>query len=187
MSNLISPIKDRKSPLAFDKKPVSPEVMNTLFEAARWSASAFNEQPWRFVYAHKANTAEFDRILQCLGESNQVWAKQAGVLMIAAASFAFLRNDRQNKHSRYDLGQAVAQLSIQATSMGLALHQMAGFSAEKAEESLLIPGDFEAVTAIALGYPGKVGDLPEELIRRANAPRTRNEIELFAFENRWKV
>lgn len=185
MSALLKEIQDRKSPLAFEPKSLSDEQLETLWNAARWSASSYNEQPWRFVYAKRENEEEFNRILNCLLPGNQEWAQNASVLMIACSSNHFNHNGKENRHAKYDLGQAVSSLSLQATNMGLVLRQMGGFSPQAAQEQLAIPENYEAVTAIALGYEGRIDDLPENLQARSKNERKRNEIKSFAFEGTW--
>ncbi|MEP1890864.1 MAG: nitroreductase family protein, partial [Cyclobacteriaceae bacterium] len=115
--HLLPSITNRWSPRSFSDKPVSEETLQTLFEAARWAASSMNEQPWRFVYAHKGES-EYEAIAKALYDGNK-WAEQAPVLIIAAAKQTFSRNGKTNGSALYDLGLAVGNLSIQATEEGL--------------------------------------------------------------------
>jgi nitroreductase len=176
----------RWSPRAFDPhRLVEPEKLRSVMEAARWAPSSFNEQPWRFVVATREEPEAFARMLSCLVEQNQAWARHAPVLMIACASPVLSRNGKPNRHALYDLGQAVAFLTLEATALGLHLHQMAGFFPEKAREAFEIPQPFEAVSMIVMGYLGDPNSLPEDLRRRELTPTTRKPITDFVFAGRW--
>lgn len=178
-------IRDRWSPRAFSPASVSEADLRALLEAARWAPSCFNEQPWRFLVARREDEAGFARLLSCLVEANQVWAKHAGALMITVASTTFAHNGRPNRHAWHDVGLAAAQLSAQATALGLAVHQMAGFLPDQARERCGIPEGFEAVTALAIGHPGDPAGLPDELRERELAPRARRPQAEFAFTATW--
>lgn len=174
----------RWSPRAFADRPVAPDVLRSLWEAARWAASSANQQPWSFIVATKDDPQEFGRMRGCLVEGNQVWAKQAPVLMVSVAA-KFDRDNDPNPHAWYDVGQAVADLSVQATALGLFVHQMAGILPDKIRELYQIPDSHEPVTGIALGYPGTPEQLSDKLRQREIAPRTRKPIEEFIFAGRW--
>ncbi|NEQ38395.1 MAG: nitroreductase family protein [Okeania sp. SIO3I5] len=174
-------LKKRWSSLAFIDKKVEAEVLLSLLEAARWSPSSFNEQPWSFIVATKENPAEYDRLLSCLAEGNQPWASLAPVLMLSVAKLSFDRNNKPNRHAFHDVGLAVASLTFQATEMGLRVRQMAGFDVDKARELYKISEQYEPVTAIALGYPGEPDILPESLRERELSPRSRKPISSFVF------
>jgi len=179
-------LRRRWSPRAFDSnKPVEPEKLRSCFEAARWAPSSFNEQPWSFIVATRDKPEEYAKLLECLAEKNQSWAGKAPVLMIGVATLVWSRNGKPNRHAFYDLGQAVAHLTVEATDQGLYLHQKAGFSPDKARETYAIPPTAEAVVAIALGYLGDPGSLPEDLRQRESTPGTRKSITDFVFEGRW--
>jgi nitroreductase len=172
-------LQQRWSPLAFSKKPITPETIASLLEAARWTASCFNEQPWQFIVATQEKPEEFNKLLSCIVEANQVWAKNAPVLMIAVAKMNFEKNGNPNRHAFYDVGAAVCSLTVQATSVGLFVHQMAGFDVEKTREVYQIPSGYEPTTAIAIGYPGDPQSLPEEYQQREFAPRQRKPQDTF--------
>jgi len=174
----------RWSPRAFSERPVAPDVLRSLWEAARWAPSSANLQPWSFIVATRDNTQEFARMLECLMEGNQVWAKQSPVLMISVAAKLDRDND-PNPHAWHDVGQAVADLSVQATALGLFVHQMAGILPDKIRELYQIPDSHEPVTGIALGYPGTPEQLPDKLRQREIAPRIRKPIGEFVFAGRW--
>jgi nitroreductase len=174
----------RWSPRAFADRPVAPDILKSLWEAARWAPSSANEQPWSFIVATRDDQEEFSRMLGCLVEGNQIWAKQAPVLMVSVA--ARLDRDKDpNAHAWYDVGQAVADLSVQATALGLFVHQMAGILPDKIRELYQIPDSHEPVTGLALGYPGAPEQLPDKLRQRETAPRTRKPISEFVFTGRW--
>lgn len=176
---------NRWSPRMFDSRPVDLTTLGSLLEAARWSPSSRNEQPWRFVLATQQDREAFERILSVLNESNQRWAKDAPVLFIGVAKSTFDHNGNQNAYAWYDLGQALAHLSVQATAAGLHLHQMGGFNKELARERLHIPADHEPVVAVALGYLGDLSQLPEDLRQRESAARTRKPLQTLVFEGEW--
>lgn len=178
-------IRRRWSARAFSEKLMGDAELRSLLEAARWAASCFNEQPWRFIVARRDDRAEFDRLLSCLGESNQRWAKGAAVLMLSVASEGFARNGKRNRHALHDVGLAAAQLTLQATALGLAVHQMAGFSSERARELFAIPEGFEPVAAIAIGYPGDPDGLPDDLRERELGGRSRKPQSELAFAGTW--
>ncbi len=178
-------LRRRWSPRAFADRAVEPEKLRILLEAARWAPSSFNEQPWSFIVATHENRVEYERLLSCLVEGNQRWAKTAPVLMLSVAKLAFERTGKPNRHAFHDVGLAVENLVIQATALGLIVHQMAGFDVEKAREQFQIPEGVEPVAAIALGYPGDLENLPEPLRERERAPRTRKPLEEFVFSGHW--
>jgi nitroreductase len=178
-------IRLRWSPRAFSDRPVEPEKLRSLLEAARWAPSSFNEQPWAYLLATREDPKEFARLLSVLMEGNIVWTQRAPVLMLSVAKLNFERNDRPNRHAFHDVGLATANLITQATAMGLYVHQMAGFHVEKARELFAIPKGWEPVAAIALGYPGEPDSLPGSLRDRELAPRTRKPLKEFVFAGRW--
>lgn len=145
-------IKERFSPYAFTDKSIKEEDIKTLFEAAGKAASAFNEQPWRFIYALKEDEEAFKNIHECLVEGNQGWTAGVGALVITVVSKNFAQNGNENTVAKHDLGLAVGNLTVQASAMGIHIHQMAGIIPQNAIDKLNIPEGFEPVTAIALGY-----------------------------------
>ena len=185
----IYPIHDvlerRWSPRAFADRAVEAEKLRSLFEAARWTASSMNEQPWSFILACRTHAEDFEKAAACLMPMNRAWAQNAPVLVFAIAKKAFSKNDQPNRVAVYDLGQAAANLVMQATSLGLSVHQMAGIDVQKVRDTYGVPAEFEPVTAMAIGYPGDPESLPEELRRREVAPRTRRPHEQFVFSHKW--
>jgi nitroreductase len=178
-------IKERRSPLAYSERSVGCEELRSLLEAARWAASSYNQQPWHFIVATKEDPREYERLLGCIVPANALWAASAPVLMLSVAKLTYDSNGAPNRHALYDVGQATANLAIQATALGLALHQMGGFDMERARKEFSIPEGYEPVAAIAVGYPGDPASLPESLRARASAPRTRRELREFVFTGRW--
>lgn len=182
---LHDPIQRRWSPRAFADRPVTEEHVIILLEAARWASSCFNEQPWRFIVATKAAPEEYERMLSCLVEGNQTWAKSAPVLLLTIAKTTFDHSGNVNAHAWHDVGLAVGNLVIQATTLGLSVHQMAGILPDRIRELYGVPAGFEPVTALALGYAGDPTLLPEELRQRECAPRTRKPLTAFVFRRQW--
>jgi nitroreductase len=178
-------IRRRWSPRAFSNRPVEREKLLSVLEAARWAPSSFNGQPWSFLVATRDDSPEFERMLSCLVPQNQAWAKEAAVLMIAVAKTHFEHNGKPNRHAWYDTGQAVAFLTLQATALDLGVHQMAGFSADKARELYAIPETAEPATAVALGYTGDPNSLDDKLRERELAPGNRKPLKEFVFTRRW--
>ena len=179
-------IKHRWSPRAFADKPVEPGKLRSLFEAARWAASSYNEQPWRFIVATKQDPAGFDKALHCLVEANQAWAKAAPVLVLTAISTHFKKNGKPNRVALHDLGAAAAHLALEATNQGLVIHQMAGVDTDKVASEYNLPEGFKAETAIAIGYEGDHDALPEDWMREAEkAERTRAAFDDFVFSGTW--
>ncbi|MEH0156152.1 nitroreductase family protein [Limibacter armeniacum] len=179
-------IERRWSPRAFSDRLIEPNKIHQLFKAASWAASSFNEQPWRFIYATKDQPEGYKNLLDCLVEFNQQWATSAPLLILSVASKKFQHNDTVNRHAWHDVGQAAATMAIQATELGLYMHQMAGFDSEKAQKTLGIPDEFEPVAMIAVGYIGDPNSLPDGLREKETAPRSRKSLEDFTFQGKWK-
>lgn len=178
-------IEARWSPRALKPESVSPEQMRSLFEAARWTASAFNEQPWRFLVALRDQTEEFERMLGCLVPGNQQWARNAGALILTVVHETFARNDKPNGTAFYDVGQAASALALQATELGLRVHQMAGIDRDKIRETYGVPQGYAPLTGIAVGYSGQLDDLPEGFREAEAAPRERKPHAEFVFSGNW--
>lgn len=171
-------IKKRWSPRAFSDKEISKDLIEKLLEAASWSPSSMNEQPWIFKYAVKGSEA-FDSILNTLAPNNQTWARHASVLVICNAKIKF-SNGNVNRHAGYDLGAAVMQLSLQALAEGIYIHQMGGYDRVKLNEVFANEEDTESYSVLALGYLGNPTLLPEALLQREQATRSRKTLEEFA-------
>lgn len=175
----------RWSPYAFSDRPVADADLVSLFEAARWSASSYNEQPWAYFIATAENQEEFARLLSCLVPSNQVWAKAAPVLILTVVSQRFSKSQDANRAALHDLGQASANLSLEATARGLSVHQMIGIFPDRARELYQIPENFDAWTAMAVGYAGNGEAQSGALQDRDRAPRERKPAGDFVFTGAW--
>jgi phosphohistidine phosphatase SixA len=179
-------IHRRWSPLGFDRhRDVDRATLLSILEAARWAASSYNLQPWRFIVAPRGNKPEFQKVLSVLGEGNQAWAQHAAVLMIAAAH-TYSAPGTLNRHASHDLGLAISQLVLQALDHDVYVHQMGGFFPEKARELYDIPAEFEPFTAIALGYQSlKLDHLSDGHREREAAPRQRQAMSEMVFNGSW--
>lgn len=177
---IIDIIRDRWSPRAFTDKAVSKENLVSLFEAARWTASCNNSQPWRFIVATKENKAEYDRLLICFNDRNQSWAITAPVIMITCAD-KNLPNGNPSDYGYYDTGAAMAQLTAQASSLGLVVHQAQGILFDKVREEYGVPDDFDICTGIAIGYQGEADVLPDDYAAREILPRDRKPLDELVF------
>lgn len=178
-------IASRWSPYIFSERPVAEHELRSLFEAARWAASSYNEQPWRFLVATNSNTEEFQRLLSCLVDANQAWAKAAPVLVLACTSLEFTRNQKPNAAAVHDLGLSTANLMLEATTRGLSVHAMIGILPDRARELFGIPGDVLPMTALAIGYAADADGQPDALRQRDLAPRSRKPLREFVFSGQW--
>lgn len=178
-------IRNRWSPRAFADKGVSPEVLRSLFEAARWAPSSNNEQPWAYLLATKDDPQNFAKMLGTLVEFNQNWAMRAPILALSVAHLNNARDGKPNRVALHDVGSATAQLTLEANSRGLLVHQMAGFDANKAREAFHIPEDWQPVAAIAIGYPGDPTTLPQPLRDRELGPRVRKPLSEVVMSGEW--
>jgi nitroreductase len=179
------PLVTRWSPYAFADRSVDSTTIAALFEAARWAPSSYNEQPWRYVVATRDAPPAFERLLSCLVEGNQVWAKHAPVLALGIVVMRFRRNAKPNAAAEHDLGLASACLTLEATVRGLAVHQMIGILPDRARELYAIPDEATALTGLAIGYAGEPASLPEGLRGRDLAVRTRTPLADFVFADRF--
>lgn len=178
-------VRQRWSPHTFSDKNIDDATLMSLLEAARWAPSSYNEQPWAFIIARRQEQEDFQRLFSCLVEGNQAWAKSAAALVITAYRPVFSRNDKPNRVAQFDVGGAMAWLTMQAESMGLRVHQMAGVELDRARSELKIPDGYEPLTAAAIGYPGSPDSLPEDLLKRETADRTRRPFAEFVFQGKW--
>jgi nitroreductase len=172
-------VHNRWSARSFADREVSPATLAKVFEAARWTASAYNEQPWRFlVGVHNSST--FNKIFESLIGFNQGWAGKAPVLILGAASTKFSHNGTPNAYALYDLGAASSYLTLEAASLGLTTHQMAGYDQAAARHALGIPEEYALGAVIALGYQGDPAALGhEQLITMETSPRERKPLSEF--------
>ncbi len=177
-------IARRWSPYAFTPRTVEREKLLRCFEAARWAASSYNEQPWSFLVAFREQEAEFAKMLECLVEANQQWAKNVGVLILTVTRSRFQKNEKPNRVALHDLGAAAAHFALQAAELGLQAHQMAGVQLDKVRTTYGIPDSYDPQTAIALGYPDpRPGDT--EWAQRDVGTRQRKPLEQQVFCGTW--
>jgi nitroreductase len=182
---ILQVLAERWSPYGFEDRSVSEADLRSLFEAARWAASSYNEQPWNYLVATRENPQEFGRLLSCLVEANQAWAKTAPVLVLGIVHLQFAKNNQDNRAAVHDLGLAAGNLVAEATARGLSVHQMIGILPDKAREIYQIPEHFEAWTAMAIGYKADPAKLPDALKERDLAPRQRKPLSEFVFTGHW--
>ena len=179
-------LAERWSPYAFADRLIPPDDLASLFEAARWAASSFNEQPWRYIVATRDQPEEFKRLLACLRETNQAWARRAPALAIGVVKLLFTKNGKSNRVAVHDLGLASANLVLEATARGLAVHQMEGILPEKVVETYDVPEGFEVMTGIAIGYLAGPGEAPQDLLEKdAAKTRSRKPLAETVFAGRW--
>jgi len=182
---ILDVIAERWSPYGYGDRQVEKEDLASVFEAARWAASSFNEQPWRYIVATRDDPGEFKRLLSCLVEPNQAWARSAPVLALGIASLSFARNDKPNSVAVHDLGQASAMLSIEATARGLSVHQMSGILPDRARELYDVPEGYEVVTALAIGYAAHPDTQTDDFREADTTPRERRPLAEFVFAGSW--
>ena len=178
-------ISRRWSPYVFADRPVSTEDLRSAFEAARWAASSYNEQPWSYIVAVKHDEDAFQTLLSCLVEGNQGWASAAPVLAIGCTNLKFTRNGQPNAAAVHDLGLASANLTFEATARGLFVHQMIGILPDKARELYRIPEGIQPVTGLAIGYAADLNTLSSEYQARDLASRGRKTLSQFVFGGEW--
>jgi nitroreductase len=179
VEGVMSVFHSRWSPRAFDDREVSAADLRKVFEAARWAASSFNEQPWRFFVGTR-NSLTYKKIFSSLVGANQAWAKSAPVLILGVAKTRFSHNNAPNRVALYDLGAAASYLTLQAAALGLAAHQMGGFSEAAARQAFEITDEYLLGAVIALGYQGEPAALDnQQLIASETSPRTRKPLSEF--------
>jgi len=172
---LLDALVSRWSPRAYDPTADVPtETLRTIFEAARWAPSANNVQPWRFIVARRG-TEGFAKIHDALLGFNQAWADSAAVLVVNLAETTG-PDGAPRPWARYDLGQAVAHLTVQAQHEGLHTHQMGGFDAAALHADFDLDPAVEVVSVTAIGVLGDPSALPDALREREAAPRVRKPL-----------
>ena len=170
---LLDVIEQRRSKRSYAETLIEPSKIQSLFEAARWAPSSSNEQPWSYIYATRDQTELWNKLFEALLDLNKVWVEHAPLLVLGLIRKNFISNGKPNTYAIYDLGAANALLSLQATHIGLNVHQMGGFNREIAKENMKVPDTHEVVVMMAIGYPGNLEKLPENLKQREMAPRQR--------------
>jgi nitroreductase len=177
-------LNNRFSPRAFSDRDVTDAELDLVLEAARWAPSSRNEQPWRFLVTRRGGEGHA-ALFGALTASNQVWVEKAPVLILNLVVRTFARNGQENFHARHDLGGAIAQLTIQATALGMGLHQLGGLDAEAARAAFAIPDTYDVVSALALGFPGDPDSLPEHLRERELVRTQRRPLSELVFRGRF--
>ena len=177
-------LQARWSPRAFVPTRIAAEQILSMLEAARWAPSGGNVQPWSFLVVPRDDEATFARLFDCLAEGNQIWVQHVPLLLLTVAELQ-REPGKPNPYALYDLGQAVANLTVQATALGLSVHQMAGFNQEQARSAFAIPEAYAPVTVVAIGPQGEPAALPEPLREREEAERTRKPLRSFVFGGVW--
>ena len=179
VEGVLPAVLKRWSPRSFAQRDVSAADLKTVFESARWAASSYNEQPWRFFVGVRGSST-YEKIFSALIAINQSWAGSAPVLILGVASTKFSHSGSANRVALYDLGAAASYLTLQAAELGLATHQMAGFDAEAARKVFGVPEDYLVGAVIALGYQGEPSALGnEQLLDMETSPRTRKPLSEF--------
>lgn len=178
-----SPVNDifvhRWSPRAMSGEEIDDATLKSLFEAARWAPSSNNNQPWRFIYARR-NTPYWDTIFGLMNEGNQVWAKNAAVLIVVISKTTFDSGKPARTHS-YDAGAAWVSLALQGSLLNLVVHGMQGFDYDRAKQELQVPDDYQVEAMIAIGRHGKKEDLPAYQQER-EFPSSRKSVSEIAME-----
>jgi nitroreductase len=180
----IHPLLERRwSPRSFDAQPVEQDKLLSILEAARWSASSGNKQPWHFIVAAREE-AGFAKLASVLNPSNAEWAADAPVLLLVAAKIT-TDDGRPNPYGYYDAGLAVQNLTVQATALGLYVHQMAGFATEQARAAYAIPEGYQPVVVLAIGYLGDPNALADRRREAELTPRARKPLRDFVYADGW--
>ena len=177
----------RWSTRAFDlKRPVSREQMITLLEAARWAPSCNGDEPWRYLIWDRGRDPEgFQKAFDCLTESNRKWVKNVPLLMLSCAGSNFAATGKPNRWTQHDTGAASVSMALQAAAMGLMVHQMGGFDADKARSAFGIPADYTPMAMIAVGYQAEPDVLDEETKKKELTPRARKPLGERFYEGGW--
>jgi nitroreductase len=179
VEGVLPAVLSRWSPRSFSSREVSAADLRKVFEAARWAASAYNEQPWRFLVGRQGSPT-YKKIFSTLIGFNQSWAGSAPVLILGVAGTKFTHNGTANGWGVYDLGASASYLTLQAAALGILTHQMAGFDQEIARKAFEIPADYAFGSVIALGYQGEPTALEnEQLIAMETQPRERKALNEF--------
>ena len=187
---VLDAIANRWSPYRFLPQKIEDEKLLRCLEAARWAASSFNDQPWFWIIAKRQDEAAFERLIGCLMEANREWAANAGAMILTVSRSHFEKNGKPNRVALHDLGQAAAHLALQAATLQLQVHQMAGVNLSLIRQEYGIPEGFEPQTAIAIGYPDTsqpVTQHAQELSQRETGSRHRKSLDQQVFSGKWGI
>lgn len=177
-------LAERWSPRAYSSKEIPVEKIQRLFEAARWAPSSSNDQEWRFIIGFKGDDTH-QKIFDTLVEFNQLWAGEAHMLVLVCGQSISKKTGKPSQVFSYDVGQAVAMLSIQATHEGLFVHQMGGYDKSKAKELFELPESVEPLVVMSIGFSGEAKELHPNLQPMEKAERVRNNFDTFVFTNKF--
>ncbi len=172
---------ERWSARAIADKPISKDQLMSLFEAARWAPSSYNNQPWRFIYAMRG-TKEWETFFDLLVDFNKQWAKNAAALIVIFSKNNFELNNKPSRTHLFDTGAAWMSLALQGFKMGLVVHAMEGFDYQKARTELQIPEDYTIACMVAVGYPGSKEALSDELQEKERTKSDRKKVEEFVYK-----
>jgi nitroreductase len=175
---------NRWSPRAMSGEEIDEATLKSLLEAARWAPSSNNNQPWRFIYARR-NTPHWNTIFNLMDESNQVWAKNAAVLIVVISKTTFDSGKPARTHT-YDAGAAWVSFALQGSLKNLVVHGMQGFDYDRAKKELHVPDDYQVEAMIAVGKHGKKEDLPDYQQER-EFPKSRKSVSEIAMEGIFKT
>lgn len=178
-------LNDRFSPRAFSERDITDAELELVLEAARWASSSHNEQPWRFLITRKGQDGHA-ALLNSLWSMNRSWADKAPILILNMVQRHLAYNNEENYFARHDLGGALAQLTAQATSMGMGLHQLAGFHADQAREAFHIPETMDVVSVLVVGFPGQADTLEEPYRERELKRTLRRPLNELVFKGRYE-
>ena len=177
----------RWSPRAFDaKRAVTREQLATILEAGRWAPSCNGDEPWRYLIWDRARDPEgWQKAFDCLTESNRKWVKNVPLLMLSCAGSLFGHTGKPNRWTQHDTGAASVSMALQAVALGLIIHQMGGYDAEKARAAFGIPPEYTPMAMIAVGYQAEPEILDEETKAKELRPRARKPLAERFFEGGW--
>ena len=176
---------DRWSPRAMSGEPIPEADLFTLFEAARWAPSSFNNQPWRILYARR-DTPHWPTFFDLLADPNKGWCAKAAALLLFVSKTTFDHNNKPSVTHTFDCGAAWENLALQGSRMGLVVHGMQGFDYDRARTALKIPDGFQVEAMAAVGRPGDPAELPEKL-REREAPNDRRPLSQTVCEGAWAL
>lgn len=178
-------ILNRWSARAFSNQPISEQELMTIFDAARWAQNSFNNQPWRFIYTRR-ESKHWPTFFDLLEKGNQIWVKNAQVLVLVISKKTFDYDDRPSITHGFDTGAAAQNMSLQAAFLNIICHGMEGFDYQKAREAFVIPQDYEVMAMFAMGKLGNKESLPEKL-QKAETPNSRKPLKEVVFEDEFKL
>jgi nitroreductase len=191
LARTLAPIHEllakRWSPRAFDiERSVSREQLSALLEAARWAPSCNGDEPWRYLILDRKRDPEgWQKAFDCLSENNKKWVKNVPLLLLSCAGSIFEHSGKPNRYGPHDTGAASVCLALQGAAMGLAVHQMGGYDAQKARAAFGIPEGYTPMAMIAVGYQTSPDVLDDETKAKELRARSRKSLDSHFFEGGW--